>query len=91
MAAEAKEENEPKATVGKQKEETPVGKAVRVMPLQGEPLGGPADLSVFVREGTDDDAAATFTLADEALLSLANEDTSPRELFLRGALRVDGG
>jgi putative sterol carrier protein len=42
-----------------------------------------------VAEGTQADATATLTLADEELLALA-KGTAARELFQRSKLRVDG-
>ena len=42
-----------------------------------------------VREGSDGKAAATFTVADGDLATLAQKD-GVRELYQRGKLRVDG-
>jgi 3-hydroxyacyl-CoA dehydrogenase/3a,7a,12a-trihydroxy-5b-cholest-24-enoyl-CoA hydratase len=43
-----------------------------------------------VREGTEAKAAATFTLTDVDLASLAKKDANARDLFQHGKLRVDG-
>ena len=42
-----------------------------------------------MREGSDGKAAATFTIADGDLATLAQKDGA-RDLFQRGKLRVDG-
>lgn len=47
--------------------------------------GGRATL----KEGSEKDASATFTLADEDLLAMA-KGSDPKDLFQRGKLRVDG-
>jgi len=43
-----------------------------------------------VREGSADEAAATFTLSDEDLAALVRGDDDAQSLYQRGNLRIDG-
>jgi 3-hydroxyacyl-CoA dehydrogenase/3a,7a,12a-trihydroxy-5b-cholest-24-enoyl-CoA hydratase len=43
-----------------------------------------------VKPGTRQDADATFTLSDEDLEALVKGEADPKDLYQRGALRVDG-
>lgn len=43
-----------------------------------------------VSEGTDDEPATTFTIADSDLVELAGEEPDVEALYMKGTLRVDG-